>query len=131
MCPTPHQLSACLLCCCTCRPIPVRKYGTRKGLPSSTTLLSVHATFSDPGRPLESHLLRSHDSATNPVSIGFHDVDPACGTPSAFKFAFARLNMLQESRIPYGLYNSLFTLHLTVTSFGAKLGTGGRLTLTR
>ena len=75
MCPTPHQLSACLLCCCTRRPIPVRKYGTRRGLPSSTTLLSVHATFFDPGRPLESHLFRFHDSANSTVSIGFHDVE--------------------------------------------------------
>lgn len=75
MCPTPHQLSACLLYCCTSRPIPVRRYGTRRGLPSSTTLLSVHATFSDPGRPLESHLLRFHDSTTCTVSVGFHDVE--------------------------------------------------------
>ncbi len=52
-------------------------------------------------------------------------------SPSAIKFAITRLNVLQESRTPYGLYNSLSTLHLTVTSFGARLGTGGWLILTR
>ena len=52
-------------------------------------------------------------------------------SPSASMCAFTRLNLLQESRTPYGLYSSLSTLHLTVTSFGARLGTGGWLTLTR
>ena len=51
-------------------------------------------------------------------------------SPSAFMCAFTRLNMLQESRTPYGLYSSLSTLHLTVASFGARLGNGGWLTLT-
>ena len=104
MCPTPHRLSACLLCCCTNRPMTVRKYGTRWGLPSSTTLLSVHATFSDPGRPLESRLFRFHDSAPALSVLASMTLNMS---PSAF-------SSHNEAEYTSGVTDSLWPAHFPV-----------------
>lgn len=128
MCPTPHQLSVCLLYCCTHKPIPVRKYGTRG---ASQVLQRFSLYMPRSLTPADLWNLTCYDSTTVPPAPSVLASMTLNMSPSALMFAFTRLDMLQESRTPYGLYSSLSTLHLTVTSFGARLGTGGWLTLTR